>query len=102
MILNDFNEQISKLNEAYRDYYTSNRAKVIWSVVNELPIEYFEKRIDRALWADHPPKLDWFQNVRNDYEKSLEYTNQDKFIHPKDLSRIDVHGMINGFRKQNR
>ncbi len=101
MKLNEFNSQIEKLNEAYRDYYTKNRAKTIWSVVSELPIEYFSRRIDKVLWSDHPPKLDWFQNVRNAFEKSSEpgWTYD---THPKDLSRIDVHALIEGFRKSNR
>lgn len=63
----EFNGQMKRLNEAYKNYYSSERMKIIWATVGEITKEFFEKEVSKALWADFPPKLDWFQNIRSKF-----------------------------------
>lgn len=63
----EFNQQMKRMNESYRDYYSTERLKIIWSVVSEMPANRFSKAVDKAIWADFPPKLDWFQRLKSDF-----------------------------------
>lgn len=104
MKLNEFNQEAERLNEAYRNYYSKERLKIIWAVVGELPAEYFHRRVGRVLWADHPPKLDWFQSIRNEFERAQNQRPKSDRPHYSDESQINprsLRSMIDGiFRKK--
>lgn len=70
MTLKEFNVEMRRMNEAYKSYYTPERLKAVWSIVSEMDAKTFAKKIDKALWADYPPKLDWFQTIAS-HQKSF-------------------------------
>lgn len=87
MTTKEFKIQMQRMNEAYKNYYTTERLKAVWSIVADLNPKVFEKKVDKALWADYPPKIDWFQSILSS-EKSKEgppilshdHTNFDKVV----------------------
>ncbi len=61
----EFKTQLKELNEAFNNFYTPNRTRHIWSVVKDLPAEYFKRKIGKAIWVKSPPIIDWFIEIAN-------------------------------------
>ncbi len=95
MTLQEFNDQLRRLNEVYNNYYTKDRKKTLWSLLSHLDSDFFERKVDKALWADHPPKIDWFQNIRRAFELRQEVTQQSSEVHPRDLSKFSIEEITN-------
>jgi hypothetical protein len=69
MTNDEFNSQLVRLNETFKNYYSKSKAKIISNIVGEMPGYYFEKCVDKILWADRPPKIEWFQELIAAYRR---------------------------------
>ncbi len=101
MTLQEFNEQMARLNEDYRDYYSISKMKTLWAIVGDIDASFLERKINKALWADHPPKLDWFQQIKSEWlHKKSEMTSaQSVFQDPRNESKYS-HQQIEEFCNQ--
>lgn len=100
----EFNEQLARLNDCFKGFYNKERAKGIASTVAELPISYFKSKVDKTIWADSPPKLDWFIKIKHEYFEQVQILLP-REQHPSETSQINldkISEMIRGiFKKQN-
>lgn len=85
----EFNEQLARLNGCFKNYYESERAKTIAAVVQDLPIEFFKKKVNKILWTDFPPKLDWFIKIKHEYFDNSNFITPDK-PDPRNESKYSV------------
>lgn len=85
----EFEFEMSRLNEAFKGFYTKSKIKLIRSVIIELPGTYFERCVDRILWQREPPKIEWFNELISSYRKkqSVKYTLDQ--MHPAENSIFD-------------
>lgn len=67
MTTEEFNKEMARLNEAFKNYYGKERAALIGRVIRDLPKIYFNHKISEVLWSKEPPKIEWFHQISNEF-----------------------------------
>lgn len=91
-----FEFEMQRLNESFKNFYTKNKRQMISNIVSELPEPYFAKCIEKALWADRPPKIEWFHELVSAYRKRNVAASTVEQMRPQEnsiFSEQDIEGM---------
>jgi hypothetical protein len=65
----EFEFEMQRMNENFKNFYSRTKRKVIANIVSDIPIEFFSKCVEKVMWADKPPKIEWFQQLVSSYKK---------------------------------
>lgn len=86
MIATDYDFEMQRLNESFKNFYSKAKRQVIAGIVAELPGSYFSKCIDKAMWLDRPPKIDWFHEIVSYYRKKQDAKSTLEHMHASENS----------------
>lgn len=53
----EFNFEMDRLNAEHRGYYGSEKLKILWSHLRDVSAIKLHRFVDKAIWADRPPKI---------------------------------------------
>lgn len=89
MIPAEFEFEIQRLNENFKGFYSKTKTKVLANIVMDLPANFFAKCVDKILWSDRPPKIDWFHELVASYRKRQEIRSSIDQMFPQENSIFD-------------
>jgi len=95
--------EMQRLNENFKNFYTKSKIKLIQNIVSGLPEHYFSKCIEKALWADRPPKIEWFHEIVSSYRKKQSVISSIEQMHPQENSAFgerDISMMMEYLRRR--
>ena len=85
----EFDYQLQRMNEAFKNFYTKSRAKMISNIVADLPASYFDKCVDRILWQKDAPRVEWFHEIVSSFRKRQKVSAEIDNLRPQSNSIFD-------------
>jgi hypothetical protein len=86
MTAEEFESEIRRLNENFKGFYTKTKTKVLANIVMDLSKTYFSKCIDKVMWSDKPPKIEWFHEIVSRFRRNEKMATRIEDMHPMDGS----------------